>query len=645
MDTGKEDFMKGSHHYKHDAVTGEAESKFDESWPESERPSTIDVALRDLPSPIGSVDGVWSGWGTCAPNPLQSPPEKGNKDGIHKRGQEFGPAKKGSTLAKYIERFRSATPLSREEREKRKMMGREEDFWWLSSQITPSDSSTPKDETIKDSDAGIRSRMASKPDQSSPTLFTKTKSKLTKQNINDLLDCNTKRLQERADKLLEKAESSMNSSEPVVSTVGLGSEDRTSTVGSASVMDEVCYRPNFTRWSDLDQRIDSKIIPESADGDILSRWRQRRRLENARLKPGHRAVDVPHIMNKQDSEIEGKLSEFRRKLAEGINPTTSSVLSAVQSQHLSFTPAPETSKAENKVITKCLAERSIQVNLIPTSLTADACTSPMHSRDTPIPNESPAKEATHVEVQCDIVIDTKPRSPRVAGSINDSSHEKINKQSSDDSSSSPVLRNIPPSSSEESTESDVAEKPSKFRSRPHQKRTQRKPLNVPKCHSSPKTPVKRTIGKTVGEMFPSESFTVITSRDSWDSDVLFDDNGRLSHQQELDEVREESGPSETPREFVTLTEPVVIETATPEIPPTQADIEPPLPQSHPQEPGDQAEEEVNLEEVITQSEEDLDLLLLADEEETEDEIIKDLRSKRDFYVNLLCQLEMKLDLS
>jgi hypothetical protein len=99
----------------------------------------------------------------------------------------------------------------------------------------------------------------------------KSKSKLTTKNINQL-DEDTRKLQEKADMLLEKAyvidwwhlsifykksfslhcsESSVGSSEPIVSTVGLGSEDRNSTVGSGSVMDEACYRPNFTRWSAL----------------------------------------------------------------------------------------------------------------------------------------------------------------------------------------------------------------------------------------------------------------------------------------------------------------------------------------------------------------------------------------------------------
>ena len=54
---------------------------------------------------------------------------------------------------RYIERFRHGTPMSREDRQKKGML-KKEDFWWLQkepvhSQLEPSESSTPKSGTAK----------------------------------------------------------------------------------------------------------------------------------------------------------------------------------------------------------------------------------------------------------------------------------------------------------------------------------------------------------------------------------------------------------------------------------------------------------------------------------------------------------------
>jgi hypothetical protein len=60
------------------------------------------VPAQDLPSPIGSSDNVWSGWGTCAPNPMQNLPENDHLKKSETGAKEFRPAMKGSTLAKYV---------------------------------------------------------------------------------------------------------------------------------------------------------------------------------------------------------------------------------------------------------------------------------------------------------------------------------------------------------------------------------------------------------------------------------------------------------------------------------------------------------------------------------------------------------------
>lgn len=53
----------------------------------------------------------------------------------------------GNISYRYVERFRHGVPRSREEREKEGRSSKK-DFWWLSgSPPTPSDSSTPKDES------------------------------------------------------------------------------------------------------------------------------------------------------------------------------------------------------------------------------------------------------------------------------------------------------------------------------------------------------------------------------------------------------------------------------------------------------------------------------------------------------------------
>lgn len=189
----------------------------------------------------------------------------------------------------------------------------------------------------------------------------------------------TQRLQERADKLLERSVSTVASSDPIVSTDGLGS----SLDGSASIssFEEQPYRPVFaknldnrpskTRYPNLDRgyapyshppdtsnfhpRVSRPGRPED---DILHQWRVKRRLESARDVAEHTPANKNSFgfLSKQpDQEVlDAKLSEFKERLSGKRTPAEPHRLTG----NVRFTPVP------NKNLTKNInAENMVHVLL------------------------------------------------------------------------------------------------------------------------------------------------------------------------------------------------------------------------------------------------------------------------------------------
>ncbi|KAL8573865.1 hypothetical protein ACOMHN_029313 [Nucella lapillus] len=312
-------------------------SDFDESWPDSERPSSLSMAGEDgkgetsLPyasvrkhvqpaftsHPVGldrpSIHTGGSLRDTAARERLmgvertkvQLEREEGRRKG---KGTEIGG--KESVLQRYIERFRHGAPTSREERVRQE--GKQtDDFWWLDSGglplPTPTSTSTPKEEEGR-----------------SVSLTGQGKRTLTVENVRkqDDLDLSTRRLQERAERVLHSA-GSMTSSGPVVSTEGLGSTGSDVTGSSFS---EAAVRPAFLpRESGPGYpRPDRQPLGKGVSGaatpqeDILYKWRLQRKLEAARLAPDlHLPSDAARERPPKTSaekDIERRLTSFRDSL-------------------------------------------------------------------------------------------------------------------------------------------------------------------------------------------------------------------------------------------------------------------------------------------------------------------------------------------
>ncbi|XP_013414898.1 uncharacterized protein LOC106176878 isoform X2 [Lingula anatina] len=286
---------------KHDSS-----AKFDESWPSSERPST--VSIPEYISPVSE---------TSTPS-LRPTVLVGGR-------QSAEPTQPRTTLQRYIDRFRHGKPLSKEERKSKKLTD-PNDFWWLSSSALtpdPSSSSTPRDsgeplggnKTVRRRPVSPVKREGSRPWSGTSRPYVAEK---LSASVNTLRpqwfqeeEESIKMLQEKTDRLLER---SASSSDAIVSTVGLGSSP------SISSFDEPMYRPQFARDRVPPQPPPpmpgpiQQLLP-GTDQDILQQWRARRRLDQMqeRIRQGHGMP--PTGQGYESSEIENKLAEFRKKLA------------------------------------------------------------------------------------------------------------------------------------------------------------------------------------------------------------------------------------------------------------------------------------------------------------------------------------------
>ncbi|KAL5019559.1 hypothetical protein ScPMuIL_002451 [Solemya velum] len=313
-----------------------AEEKFDESWPSSERPSSASLTVINGSSPA-DVDQVCSQTLLDRFQDLKKTLEFSEVDPVDvsrkrdTRGKTANTKSKSqtpgaSTLQRYIERFRHAKPQSREER-KEKTSG-SGDFWWLSSGHGPqSNGSSPDDRELGRRKKGVTSY--------SPSSTLSDISENPKPPFSPG-DKETKRLQERADKLLEKSSSSLASSCPVVSTEGLGSP-----TSELSSFEEPSRRPvvmsRYERKPDIKMDVPraQRVRPHPED-DILYQWRLKRKMDLARetsffakgsTKASSLAVDRPQQFER--TQIDSKIEAFKLSLANKLKPGT-----------VEFTPAP-----------------------------------------------------------------------------------------------------------------------------------------------------------------------------------------------------------------------------------------------------------------------------------------------------------------
>ncbi|XP_064651222.1 uncharacterized protein LOC135502365 [Lineus longissimus] len=370
-----EKFLKGTNVYTGKAPpTGDtpspatsASSKFNESWPESERASTIGLVPEFNLSPVqDSYQRLHST--KLDMGPITSDSDASRRGGgSHYSSTTSGNKQKNdaeSTLQKYINRFRYGQPLSREAREAKKPE-KTKDFWWLTSKSpsTPGRSSTPNGDTPspgKMKTRLVRSPLSPyspmKPGRSSSSSSGRSGYRPSVPAIDEM----TQKLQEKADRLLELSESSL-SSEPIVSTLGLGSEPSLESVrsrSSASLVEERPYRPGFIRYMQEKENLlhrDDEVsgprrdptVPrrDAPSDDILDQWRLRRKMETARTKgyPSIRLLDAgrgsasPRKADR-DPEIESKLADFRSRLAQASSGRYSSPLKPGTNVH--FTPSP-----------------------------------------------------------------------------------------------------------------------------------------------------------------------------------------------------------------------------------------------------------------------------------------------------------------
>ncbi|XP_029432023.1 proline and serine-rich protein 3 [Rhinatrema bivittatum] len=302
-------FLQGSNRLIFRTSDTDSYDLFEESWPSTEASSSQ--------TPEGLFQKV------------RMEKQAGSRESSSSKSPEIH-STADSVIAKYIERFRCGQPTSREERAAPREQTKE--FWWLHAS-PPSNSSTPTDETSQGRkertvlEYGLSEEFPRLPVQHiSPRKDLSPKEKPSEVSAFSI-DLETLSLQERAARLLQRSESSLNISAPV-SSEGLGSSPSSYT---ASVEGESIQKPLIPSLLDpglgtmsLIQWPRSVTAPPSAvhvlpssgcrpEEDILFQWRLRRKMEQARdgalhINTRKKSLSPPVRLPKQVEEVQGEES-------------------------------------------------------------------------------------------------------------------------------------------------------------------------------------------------------------------------------------------------------------------------------------------------------------------------------------------------
>lgn len=385
---------------------GETSSKFDESWPTSERPSTIE-------SP-GENQNVSSSSAGTPSHVTGSQSSQSMHDLTIGSLQRAPDNQADSTLGRLIDRFRYGAPRSREERGKVAPPGTK-DFWWLTStsSTTPPSHHQSSSSTTKQPDqrpgpgpkmsigsmgtsrlagrtgggkgrgkessriptasrglsaGGVMSASGRKGSGVSTLASTSSGSfRLPSSGT----DSATAELQRRAEKLLEMSESS-TLSEPAISSEGVGEsstsspsyDDATPTRKELSLSAIHADKENLPRPPLFPANLSYTQHPQRAEDDILLQWRMRRRIEQAKEGAIQRVSHHPLRETRRENvgarkegtvgenTADSKLAEFRQRLQQQRLLTQARATSDIQpvretsTSHTGTDPIPQSTATQ-----------------------------------------------------------------------------------------------------------------------------------------------------------------------------------------------------------------------------------------------------------------------------------------------------------
>ncbi|XP_041470781.1 uncharacterized protein LOC121420273 [Lytechinus variegatus] len=390
LSPGEKGFLSGSNTMlakelpTHDTPSpgpADTSSKFDESWPASERPSTIEspadaqnVSSSSAATSHAPVSGV-----SLSPHDVI-----GTQEHISTHESD-------STLARFIDRFRYGAPKSREERARLSATG-SKDFWWLSSSSSspplpsqqPSSSSMSSQAPTKTtpirgtrlsrgvkglegshrggagggrgvsripswsgvSKSGVSSLSSGRRVSGVSTLSSSSSSSMKMPS--PVTDKETDEIQRRAEKLLELSDRTILS-EPPVSSDGIGSFSTSSPItdDTPPSRDSDVYssryrdKENIPRPPLFPANLNYTQRPQRPEEDILQQWRMRRRMEQAKEGALHRVLgqmserplrptQVDNVRKRDITEGGSRLENFRRRLQQQKLLTEARVASNIQ---------------------------------------------------------------------------------------------------------------------------------------------------------------------------------------------------------------------------------------------------------------------------------------------------------------------------
>ncbi|XP_063959646.1 uncharacterized protein LOC129266322 [Lytechinus pictus] len=390
LSPGEKGFLSGSNTMlakelpTHDTPSpgpADTSSKFDESWPASERPSTTE-------SP-GDAQNVSSSSAATSHAPVSGvSPSPHDVIGTQ---EHTSTRESDSTLARFIDRFRYGAPQSREERARLSATG-SKDFWWLlsSSSSPPLPSHQPSSSMSSQaptkttpirgtrlsqgvkgiersqrgaggggrgasripswsgvSKSGVSSLSSGRRVSGVSTLSSSSSSSMKMPS--PVTDKETDEIQRRAEKLLELSDRTILS-EPAVSSDGIGSfstsspitDDTTPSRDSDMYTSGYRDKENIPRPPLFPANLNSTQRPQRPEEDILQQWRMRRRMEQAKEGALNRVLgqmsgrplrptQVDNVSGGKDRDEGGsRLEDFRRRLQQQKLLTEARVASNVQ---------------------------------------------------------------------------------------------------------------------------------------------------------------------------------------------------------------------------------------------------------------------------------------------------------------------------